>query len=78
MEAKVFSSGDKTMHLTEFLWCSATKMLATEKACHHGWSEFLETLGRIVWQRESVRVQTEGLINRFEERSQKSERGMLK
>jgi len=26
METKVFSSGDKTMHFTGCLWCSATKI----------------------------------------------------
>jgi len=26
VETKVFSSGDKTMHSTEPLWCSATKI----------------------------------------------------
>jgi len=26
VETKVFSSGDKTMHFTEFLWYSATKI----------------------------------------------------
>jgi len=26
VETKVFSSGDKTVHLTESLWCSATKI----------------------------------------------------
>jgi len=27
MEAKVFSSGDKAMHFTPLLWCSATKTI---------------------------------------------------
>jgi len=26
VETKVFSSGDKTMHFTGFLWCSAAKI----------------------------------------------------